>query len=59
MLQLVQMEMLLEIKIKRAGKDDVKTIPNVASLNTLLLPINSRYWISSGFCSVFQFIEGF
>lgn len=34
--KLVQMEMLLEIKIERAGKDHVKTKPNVASLNTLL-----------------------
>lgn len=37
MLQLVQMEMLLEIQIKRADKDDVKTKPNVLSLCCYLL----------------------
>lgn len=59
MLQLAQMETLLEIKINRAGKDDVKTKLKVPPLNTLLLPINPRHWISSGFLSVFQYIEGF
>lgn len=59
MLQLAQMETLLEIKINRAGKDDVKTKLKVPPLNTFLLPINPRHWISSGFLSVFQYIERF